>query len=405
MQGAPLLVLVAIFSSCDLGSFANGAVWPQWRGTNRDGISTEKISPAGWGKEGPKKAWAKSVGTGAGSMAVSGGRVYTMGNTKDTDEIFCLDAATGAEIWKHSYPQPLDARQFEGGPGSTPTLDGDKVYTLSHQGDLFCLSAGDGKVVWSKNLQKDFGGKRPTWGYAGSPLIEGELVIVDSGGQGASTVALDKSTGVLKWKAGDDSAGYSSPLTMDLAGTRCVVLFKADSLVGLKAANGQELWRHGWRTNYDVNAATPVVFGDKVFITSGYSTGCALVQVSPGKATELWRNKSLRSQLASPVLVKDHLYGIDGNVKGGELRCVDFQTGEIRWKEKIGGGSLIAAEGQLLILNEKGELILAETSPAQYRELARAQVLSGRCWVAPVLAEGKIYCKNNAGNLICLEAQ
>jgi outer membrane protein assembly factor BamB len=326
-----------------------------------------------------------------------------MGNKGGMDVVFCLDASTGTEIWKHTYPQGLDARQFEGGPAGTPTVDGDRVYTLSHEGDLFCLAASSGNVLWSKNLQRDFGGRRQRWGYAGSPLVDGGLVILDSGGEGASNVALDKTTGAVKWKAGSDGAGYSSPVAFDLAGTRCVALFKGDALVGLNAANGQELWRYPWQTSYDVNAPTPIVFGNKIFITSGYGTGCALVQIHPGKVTEIWRNKNLRSQLASPVLVQGYIYGIDGNVGGGELRCLDFRNGEIKWRQNIGGGTLIAAGGYLLALSERGELIVTEASPTNYREVARAQVLGGHCWVAPAVADGKIYCKNNQGSLVCLD--
>lgn len=400
MKRALPFILLAV-SAIFFHSLSNAADWPQWRGTNRDGISPEKISSAGWAKDGPKPLWKKEVGTGASSVAVKDGRLYTMGNSGDADVVLCLDVKTGAEVWKHTYPQPLDARQFEGGPGGTPTVDGDKVYTVSHQGDVFCLTAASGKVVWSKNLQKDFGGRRPRWGYAQSPLIDGNLIILDSGGEGASTVAFNKTTGALKWKAGDDTAGYSSPVAFDLAGTRCVAVFKGEALVGLNAASGQELWRYKWRTNYEVNAATPIVFGDKIFITSGYSTGCALLQLSPGKATELWRNKNLRSQLASPVLVQGHIYGIDGS----ELRCLDLGNGEMKWKQNIGGGTVIAVGGQLLALNEKGELIVAEASPASYREIARARVIPGHSWVAPAVADGKIYCKSNEGSLVCLEGK
>ena len=405
MKSRASLVSFAVFAFCFLHSAANAVDWPQWRGVNRDGVSTEKISPSGWGKDGPKQLWKKQVGTGVSSVAVRGGHLYTMGNIGNMDVVYCLDAATGAEIWKHTYPQALDSRQFEGGPGGTPTVDGDRVYTLSHEGDLFCLSAPSGKVVWSKNLQKDFGGRRQRWGYAGSPLIDGNLVILDAGGEGASTVALDKTTGALKWKSGDDVAGYSSPVAFDLAGTRCVAVFKADALVGLNAANGRELWRYPWKTAYGVNAPTPIVSGDKIFITTGYGTGCALLQVRAGEPTEMWRNRNLRSQLGSPVLVQGYIYGIDGNVGGGELRCLDLASGEIKWKENIGGGALIAAGGHLLALNERGELIVAEASPTGYREVSRAQVLGGHCWVAPAVADGKIYCKNNQGSLVCLDGR
>jgi outer membrane protein assembly factor BamB len=411
MKSTPSLVWLAVSASCFLHSFATAVEWPQWRGANRDGISTEKISPVSWGKDGPKQLWKKQVGIGASSVAVRGGRLYTMGNNGNMDVVFCLDAATGAEIWKHTYPQiravdaELDPRRFAGGPGGTPTVDGDKVYTLSHEGDLFCFAAAGGKVLWSKNLQKDFGGRRQRYGYAGSPLVDGNLVIVDSGGVGASTVALDKTTGALKWEAGDDEAGYSSPVGFDLAGLRCIAVFKADALVGLNAANGRELWRYRWKTSYGINAPTPVIFGDKIFITSGYDTGCALLQVSPGKVTEIWRNKNMSSQLASPVLVQGNIYGIDGNVGGGELRCLDVGNGEIKWKRNVGGGTLIAVGGHLLILSERGELVVAEASPTNYREGARAQVLGGQCWVTPAVADGKIYCKNNQGTLVCLNGR
>jgi outer membrane protein assembly factor BamB len=405
MKSSPLFALLVLSTSCFLLPFANAVDWPQWRGINRDGISSETISPASWGKDGPKQLWRKEVGTGVSSVVVRGGRLYTMGNKDGMDVVFCLDASTGAEIWRHSYPQELDDRQFEGGPAGTPTVDGDRVYTLSHQGDLFCLAASSGTVLWSKNLQRDFGGIRQSWGYSGSPLVDGNLVILDAGGPGASTVALDKIAGAVKWKVGSDAAGYSSPVAFNLAGTRCIAIFKAGALVGLNAANGQELWRYRWPIRNDINATTPIVSGDKVFITSGYGTGCALLQVRPGKVTQIWRNKNISSQLASPVLVQGYIYGVDGNAGGGELRCLEFGNGEIKWKHNIGGGTVIAASGYLVVLSARGELIVVEASPTSYREVARAQVLGGRCWVAPAVADGKIYCKNNQGTLVCLDGR
>src|SRR6476659_3881146 len=206
MKSTPSLVLFVVAASCSFLPFAHAVDWPQWRGINRDGISSEEISPASWGKDGPKQLWRKEVGTGVSSVVVRGGHLYTMGNKGGTDVVFCLDASTGAEIWRHTYSQGVEARQFEGGPAGTPTVDGDRVYTLSHEGDLFCLSATSGKILWSKNLQRDFGGIRQKWGYAASPLVDGNLVVLDAGGPGASTVALDKITGAVKWKAGNDGA-------------------------------------------------------------------------------------------------------------------------------------------------------------------------------------------------------
>ena len=164
MKSMPSPTLFVVAGFCFSLPFAEAVDWPQWRGTNRDGVSSEEISPASWGKDGPKQLWKKEIGTGVSSVAVEAGRLYTMGNNDNTDVVFCLDAATGTEIWQHTYPQSLALRQFEGGPAGTPTVDGDKVYTLSHEGDLFCLAASDGKVLWRKNLPKDFDGSRPRWG-------------------------------------------------------------------------------------------------------------------------------------------------------------------------------------------------------------------------------------------------
>ncbi|MCX7827461.1 MAG: PQQ-like beta-propeller repeat protein, partial [Verrucomicrobiae bacterium] len=197
--------------SLALGASAVGAGdWPRYRGAQNDGISTEKGWSVAWPAEGPKQLWTLAVGTGASSVSVSQGRLFTMGNKSDQDIVHCLDAATGRQLWQHTYPCPLDRRQFEGGPAATPTVDGNLVYTLSHQGHLFCLDAATGKVVWQKHLLKDLGGQRSRWGYACSPLVEGNMLIVDNGGRGASTLALNKLNGSVIWKSGDDYAGYAS---------------------------------------------------------------------------------------------------------------------------------------------------------------------------------------------------
>src|SRR5690606_20409963 len=172
-----------------------------------------------------------------------------------------LNAKTGAVIWKHEYPLELDPNMFEGGPRSTPTIDGDRVYTVSHQGDLWCLNAATGAKIWYKHYQRELGGKRPTWGYAGSPTVSGNLLICDVGGDGSSTVAFDKTNGNVVWKSGSQKAGYSTPVVATLDGRATVVVFKGEELVGLDLKDGKELWSTPWKTDYDVNAATPLIFG------------------------------------------------------------------------------------------------------------------------------------------------
>ena len=396
------LLLTTLAGFCHLISTAS-ADWTHYRGPTSNGVSAEKLPalPAG----GPKPIWKVAVGTGTSSVTVSGERVFTMGNTGAKDVVWCLDAKSGGVVWKHEYALDLDKRMFEGGTAATPTIDGNRVYTVSHQGDLFCLDAATGKPVWYKHYQKDFGGKRPQWGFAGSPTVEGNLVIVDVGGKGASTVALDKATGATVWKSGDDAAGYASAIVAVIAGKKTVVMFKASQLVGLELKDGRELWRGEWKTNYDVNAATPMVVGDKVFVSSGYGAGCALFEIAAGGATERWRNKGIKSHFNSPALFQGHVYGIDGQAGAGSpLTCLDLASGATKWQEKtVGGGALVVADGKLICLTEKGELVIGEAVPTGFKALSRSQVLGKRCWVQPTYASGRIFCRNNEGDLVALE--
>ena len=380
---------------------AQAADWPQWRGPNNDGISNETGWSTQWGEGGPKQLFKLNVGIGCSSVAVSKGRLYTMGNTNNTDTVWCIDAATGKEVWKQSYPCPLDPNMFEGGPGATPTVDGDRVYTLSRSGDLHCLDAASGKVVWRKHLVNDLGGKPPKWGYAGSPLVLGKWVIVDAGAPGAATVAFDKATGGIVWKNGDEEAAYSSPLAFESGGKKYLAVFDAFGLVIREADGGNTAAKQEWKTNYDINAATPIVSGDKVFVASGYGKGGAQFQFAGSELKYVWQTKKMRNQLSTSVLWRGYLYGFDES----KLNCLDFANGDVKWtKDDLGKGSLMLADGKLIIQSEKGDIVIAAAAPDGFKELARAKVLDQRCWVVPVLANGRIYCKNNVGDLIGLDA-
>lgn len=380
------------------------ADWTHYRGPNLNGSSAEKL-PASISQSALKPAWKASLGTGTSGITVSGERVFSMGNANGSDAVFCLDAKTGKELWRHEYPLPLDKRMFEGGPAATPTIDGNRVYTVSHQGDLFCLDAATGKPVWYKHFQRDLGGKRPEWGYAGSPTVEGNLLLLDVGAPGASTIALDKTSGAVVWKSGDDGAGYASVVAATIGGKRTAVVFKANAVVGLDVKDGRELWRSPWKTSYDVNAATPLIIGNKIFISSGYGSGCALIEVRDGKATELWRNKSLRAHINTPVASNGFVFGIDGQAEPrAPLVCLNLADGSVKWSEKsVAGGSLVLAGGKLVVLSERGELVIADASPTGFHASARAQVLGGRCWVQPTFSGGKVFARNNAGELVAID--
>lgn len=382
------------------GATASGADWPQWRGPKSDGVSLEKGWSAQWPGGGPKERWRHDTGISCSSVAVVKDRVFTMGNRNDNDTVWCLDAKSGKVVWKFAYACPLDPHQFEGGSGATPTVDDGRVYTVSRAGHLHCLNALDGKQVWSKHLEKDLGGKAPTWGYSGSPMILGNLLLIDVGAKGASTVALDKKTGAVVWKDGDDGAGYATVMPFEHGGKTRLACFNAFGLVVRDAASGRELARARWKTSYDVNSATAVVSGDHIFISSGYNKGCGLFAFDGNSLKSLWENRDMRNHFNSSVLFEGHLYGFDES----KLACMDFKTGAVKWtQDGLGKGSLMIAGGKLVIQGERGDLVIADADPAAFKELARAKVLKDRCWVVPVLANGHIYCKNNNGDLVCLD--
>ena len=396
-------IRIYAFAACLLAASAFGQEpldWPQWRGPKRNGVSAEKDFLTAWPKNGPQRLWAAKVGVGFSSVSVAGGRLYTMGNVSDVDHVMCLDTASGKLVWDYKYPCTAADPNGYPGPRCTPTVDGNLVFTLSRNGHLLCLSAANGALVWSKRLVDDFAGFIPVWGYAGSPLVEGELLILETGASGRSAVALEKKTGRLVWANGNLAAGYASPIAFDLARDRAVAVFSAGGLTGRAVSNGRVLWHHNWRTSYDVNAATPVIFEDKIFVSSGYGTGCALLQMSATGIKPVWTSKNMRNQMNACVLWQGHLYGFDE----GQLRCMDLITGAVKWSTPAyGKGSLMIADGRLILYGERGRLGLAEASPAGFRELAAAQVLGGNStWAAPVLSNGRIYCRS-AGDLVCLD--
>ncbi len=398
------LVAVAFSALVLLSTPSLQADWLHYRGPAQNGVSPEKGWNAQFPSAGPSVLWKKKLGKGTSAVTVKGDRAYTMGNAGGKDSVYCFNTKTGAELWRHDFPLELDPNMFEGGPRATPTIDGDLVYTVSHQGDLWCLNATTGAKVWYKHYQRELSGKRPTWGYAGSPTIVGNMVICDVGAPGASTIAFDKATGAIIWKSGSDGAGYSTPVAATLDGRPTIVIFKADALVGLDQKTGAELWRTPWKTDYDVNAASPLIFGsDRVFITSGYNTGCAMFQVSGGQLRQLWKNKNLRAQINSPAPWEGRIYGTDNNASGN-LVCLDASTGEEIFEERtVKGATLIATDAKLIVLTEKGELVTVDASKPAFRQIARAKVLENRCWVQPTLDAGQLYLRNNEGDLVCLQ--
>jgi outer membrane protein assembly factor BamB len=383
--------------------------WPFFRGPNYNGVSMESGWMTQWPPVGPKIAWKKNVGIGVSSFIVVDNRVITMGNRKDTDVVWCFDANNGRVIWQFAYSCKLAARQFEGGPASTPTVDGLYVYTLGYDGQVHCLDIEDGRVVWRTHLTNDFGGRYSSWKYAGSPLVINNLVILDTGADGNSTVALGKTSGRKAWGVGKDLAGYATPIPFEHGNQHGVLVFKARAMVAHDLATGRELWRISWKTYHDANASTPTIIDNKLFISTGYggrSARGALFQLGPNPPRQIWLNQDLETKMNSAVVYEGHVYCISEK-SGGQLMCFDLRDGALVWTERSFApyGTLMIADGKLVILDEKGDLVIADAAPSGYQELARAKVLSSRSWVMPVLANGRIYVKSNKGEMVCLDVR
>jgi outer membrane protein assembly factor BamB len=380
-----------------LGQKVGALDYYRWRGPDLTGISKETGWSTTWPSTGPIVLWKAEVGIGFSSFSVSEGRAFTMGNiAKKTNVVYAFEAATGKSLWKHAYAEPLEAKYYEGGPSATPTVDGDRVYTLSKKGKLHCLEAATGKVVWEKNLAAELNAEVPTWGFAGSLLAADGHLYVNVGKYGT---ALDKSGKVL-WTTGTEAAGYSTHVPFELAGQRGLAVFAAKVVAAVDPKTGRALWSYPWETSYDVNAADPIFQGDQLFISSGYNRGASLVRVTGDKVEKVWENKTMRNHFNSCLLISSHLYGFDED----ELKCLEFATGTVKWTQNgLGKGALMAADGKLIVLSEKGELVVAPADPAGFKPAARAQVLGGKCWTTPVLSNGRIYCRNAAGSVVCLD--
>ena len=343
------------------------------------------------------------MGLGFSSVVVSGGKAVTAGHANETDTVFCFDALTGKELWKHSYPADLGDKYYEGGTTGTATFEGERVFWLSRWGDLFCFDAATGKIVWNRQLQKEEEAQVPTWGFTGAPTVLGDVLILNIGEAG---MAVEKNTGKTVWASAKKDAGYSTPLPLQRGGKWEVLIANSEAYLAVDPSNGKELWRMKWLTQYGVNAADPVPIGDRIFISSGYGKGAALFKPAAGGEPQvIWKSKVLRTQLNPPVLVGTYLYGVDGDTTDkAPLKCVEAETGTEKWKVPgFGSGAVSVADGKLIALSATGELIVAPASADGFKPTARAQVLGGKCWTVPVLANGLVYCRNSRGDIIAVD--
>ncbi|MCU0857318.1 MAG: PQQ-binding-like beta-propeller repeat protein [Pontiellaceae bacterium] len=386
-----------IAAAASIGVYGND--WPVWRGPNQNGVSEE----SGWKPKNAEVSWTKELGDGYSAVSVKGDRLYTMGH-KPVDEkqgedvVYCLNAKTGGEIWSYAYPASTGEYK---GPRATPVLDGDRLYTVSQDGQVICFDATAGNVIWQMNVLTETGNKNIKWGISSSAVFVGDLILLNVGDSGT---ALKKSDGSIVWKS-EGTASYASPVVFDHKGRKLAAVFSAPGLQVVDALTGEKIASVEWKTSYDINGADPLVIGEKIFISSGYKKGCAMFDFSSGSLEKVWENDLMRNQFSSSVYFDGQLYGVDGQVKSkGALRCISAADGSEKWNETVGFASLMAADGKLIILNEEGTLLFVEISPDGYRELSRIETgLSKLCWTAPVLANGMIYCRNDKGTLVAVD--
>lgn len=375
--------------------------WTCWRGPSLDGKSVVKSLKKDW-SAGLQKLW--EVGylcQGEESVAwsgpvIQGNRLVVTGRAGTLDQVFCIHAETGELIWNTEYEAPTDGK-FGTGPRATPFIDNDRVYTYGRAGDLACWKLLDGALLWKKNVM-DEGGKLPEWGFASSPLVLDKKVFVQGGGD-ARLIAFDKLTGEVIWKSPGGESGYATAMPIKMGEKTHLLHFHGTGLALVDTLGGAVLWDIPWETEYAVNAATPIVKGDTVFITSGYGMGSQCLRVSESGVEVIWQSKVIASQLADLVLLEGYLYGYTANANNsGPFKCVKFNTGEEIWStKKIGGGSLIFADGHLVCFDVKGGLHLLKANPEEFEKTGEMnKAIEGvrqESWTPPALANGRLYLR------------
>jgi outer membrane protein assembly factor BamB len=371
------------------------APWPEFRGPARDGRYTGGIETA-WPADGLTPIWKQPVGGGYASFAVAGGRAFTIEQRRGEEVVAAYDVATGREIWTQRWTARFSETMGGDGPRATPTWHDGRVYALGAAGELRCLDADTGKTIWRINILRDAAVSNLEWGMSASPLVVGDTVVVLPGGRDKSVVAYDRHTGEPRWSALSEPQAYASPMLVTLAGTPQILVASSKRVMGLTPDAGKVLWSHVWTTMQGINAAQPVVVNEsRVFYSSGYGVGAAVLEILPTPeglaAREVWRNTRMKNRFASAVLHDGHIYGFDESI----FACIDAATGELKWKGgRYGYGQVIAAGGHLIVLTEEGELALLRATPDRHDELARFPAISGKTWNHPAMAGGILLVRN-----------
>jgi len=451
--------LLFCFVGCVLSAGVAGAEdWPQWLGTKRDGVWRDTGIIEAFPKAGPTVVWRVPIGMGYTGPSVANGKVFVLdrvladgaktstdpfakGKIKGDERVLCLDEKTGKTVWKHEYPAEY-AISYSAGPRCTPTVDGDRVYTLGAMGHLFCLNALTGKPIWSKDFIKEYESYLPVWGFAAHPLVDGEKLICLVGGSNSRlVVAFDKKTGKELWatESCNGDFGYCPPMIYEFGGKRQLIIWHSRGVLGLEPETGKRIWRVDFESKAALTAPTPRKVGDdQLFITSFYN-GSMLLKVSASKAEVVWKSKSkgemptqtadLSSIICTPIVDGEFIYGV---CSYGQLRCIKAQTGERVWEtmqatrgkltptkvaatdepassERWSNAFIVKQAERYFLFNEQGDLIIAKMSPKGYEEISRAHLIeptnkdAGRrvVWVHPAFANKCVFVRNDI-EMVCV---
>jgi len=392
---------------------SNAGDWTLYRGPEGTGISKETVSV--WPAAGPKEVWRVETDSGFSSFTVAKGRAFTQ-VLREVDGVkrevcLALNADTGKELWAVPVGMPnyghgggndgVGDNKGGDGPRSTPTTDGDRVYVLTSDLALIALEASSGKEVWKRDFMKEHAGVNITWKNAASPVLEGDLIFAGGGGAGQALMAINKNDGKVVWKTEDDKITHATPVLATIHGVRQVIFFTQKGLVAVDTKAGKTLWRQNFRFNVST-AASPIVAGDLVYCSAGYSVGAGLTRISKQgdafTATEVWRKPNeMFNHWSTPVYHDGHLYGMFSFKEYGKgpLKCIELATGQEKWSQPgFGAGNVVLAGNTLVVLGDAGQLALVEASPKGYKEIAQKDVLDGKCWSTPAIANGRVYVRS-----------
>jgi outer membrane protein assembly factor BamB len=372
--------------------------WPQFRGLQRNGVSPETGLATEWGESGPKEMWRKTIGPGYSAVSIVGDRLYTMYvveiDGQDKEVAVALSAKNGEELWRTPLGDRFD-NEFGDGPRATPTVSGDRVYVLDSRGTLAALETKDGSVVWSMNFIEKFEIELPNFGYSTSVVVDGDQVIVQAGGkEGNNYLGIDKDSGEIVWSRGSGPAGYNSALPV-LVGDKKRFVYVADGQLICIDEEGGEVWAHEWPQG-ETHAMPIRIPPDKLYLAGAEGVGARLFRVKEtdgkGEIELLWEQPFMRNHFSSAVVHDGTIYGFDN----ATLKAISVEDGKMAWgKRGLGKGSLIFADGHLVVLSDRGKLLLVEATSEGYEEKGSVQALEGLCWTAPAFADGRLYLRNH----------